>query len=287
MKKKFISRVLVLGLSSILCISLIGCGKTEKSSGTVGKQETVSENFNLTGYPIVNEKITIHSFTQIDPQSKDFNKMKILKNLEEKTGIHVEYECISGSIWNEKKNLVLASNELPDIFLGGGLNDSDVIKYGSQGIFIPLEDLIDQYAPNIKKVFEEDPDVKKSCTAAQFKFENSAGPFAPGIVSKNVYQNRLIQNKSAERKTAAYEVYDEFATKEPLPIMSFTNDQLNEIATIRSDIETYVEEMKAKWITGQSDIENEWEEYQNILKKMQVDRYVEIYQEAYDLYQKQ
>ena len=36
--------------------------------------------------------------------------------------------------------------------------------YGEQGIFIPLNDLIDQYAPNFKRILEEDPDLKRGLT---------------------------------------------------------------------------------------------------------------------------
>jgi len=40
--------------------------------------------------------------------------------------------------------------------------DNEILKYGSQGIFIPLNDLIDQYAPNFKRVMEENPSAGKA-----------------------------------------------------------------------------------------------------------------------------
>ena len=39
------------------------------------------------------------------------------------------------------------------------------MTYGKQGVFIPLNDLIDKYAPNIKKVMEEKPYFKDAITA--------------------------------------------------------------------------------------------------------------------------
>lgn len=40
--------------------------------------------------------------------------------------------------------------------------------------------------------------------------------------------------------------------------------------------------MKAKWIANESDVETDWQNYLKTLKNMKVDRYVEIYQAAYD-----
>ena len=55
--------------------------------------------------------------------------------------------------WNEKKSLLFASNKLPDAFYGQGiLTDVDIMKYASQGMLIPLNDLIDEYAPNLRCV---------------------------------------------------------------------------------------------------------------------------------------
>ncbi len=40
----------------------------------------------------------------------------------------------------------------------------DVANYGAQGIFIPLNDLIDKYAPNFKKLLDQYPEVKSGLT---------------------------------------------------------------------------------------------------------------------------
>src|SRR5699024_10973892 len=64
-------------------------------------------------------------------------------------------------------NLDFASGDLDDIIFAAGNSNftADMeVKYGEQGLIIPLEDLIEEYAPNIQKMFEERPDVKKSIT---------------------------------------------------------------------------------------------------------------------------
>lgn len=60
-------------------------------------------------------------------------------------------------------NLMIASKDLPDIVGGESIN---LIKYGMEGAFMPLEDLIKQHAPNIQKMLDENPDVKAAITAA-------------------------------------------------------------------------------------------------------------------------
>ena len=64
--------------------------------------------------------------------------------------------------------------------------------------------------------------------------------------------------------------------------MRLSEDDEKEISTIFVDISSYVDQMKAKWITGESDVESDWEDYLKALEKMNVSRYVEIYQNAYD-----
>src|SRR5699024_8112632 len=65
---------------------------------------------------------------------------------------------------SEKRNLALAGGNLPDVFYASNLTNSDIFKYGEQGIFLPLKDLIDQYAPNLKAIMEENPNIEKGMT---------------------------------------------------------------------------------------------------------------------------
>ncbi len=60
--------------------------------------------------------------------------------------------------------LAMAAKDIPDIIYDW--KQKNFNRYGSQGALIPLNDLIDQYAPNYKKFLEENPDVKYFATAA-------------------------------------------------------------------------------------------------------------------------
>lgn len=61
-------------------------------------------------------------------------------------------------------NLMLITGNIPDII--GYEFPEELEKLGAEKKVIPLENLIDEYAPNIKKMFEENPEYKKDALAA-------------------------------------------------------------------------------------------------------------------------
>ena len=59
-------------------------------------------------------------------------------------------------------NTLMASGKLDDVVV---TYKDDFDKYAGQGAFIPLDDLIEQYAPNLKAFLEDHPDIKKGITS--------------------------------------------------------------------------------------------------------------------------
>jgi putative aldouronate transport system substrate-binding protein len=153
---------IILSLLIFVSIAITGCSKKTISS-TDKQKENVK--MNETGLPIVNQKITLKFVAPKAPLAPNYGDMVIFKRLEEKTNVHIDWQNIPDESYDEKKNLILASGDLPDAFYDARLSDYDIIKYGESGTLIPLEGLIDKYAPNLKKIFEERPDLKKFVTA--------------------------------------------------------------------------------------------------------------------------
>ncbi|WP_280528611.1 extracellular solute-binding protein [Bacillus sp. J14TS2] len=83
---------------------------------------------------------------------------------EKMTNIHVEWEQVVGDSITEKRNLALASGNLPDVFYHTSLTNVNLYEHGKQGTFIALNDLIDDYAPNFKKILDEIPEIRKAIT---------------------------------------------------------------------------------------------------------------------------
>ncbi|GIP35477.1 extracellular solute-binding protein [Paenibacillus sp. J2TS4] len=154
-------------LTLFLIVSVIaGCSDTDAPKESQGQSEgPINENFNETGLPIVNEPITLRIAGSYDARTgSNWNELETIKAINEGTNINIEWQLSPGSDWAEKRNLLLAaSKDLPDVMLK--VTTSDVVTYGSQGVFIPLEDLIDKYAPNLVHFLEQYPEVRNAITA--------------------------------------------------------------------------------------------------------------------------
>lgn len=84
----------------------------------------------------------------------------------EMTGIHL-IDATSGRNTidnNEAMNLLLAQGNLPDI-VGGNRIQQPVNQYGPEGAFLPLNELIEEHAPNIKAFFDERPELMQAIAA--------------------------------------------------------------------------------------------------------------------------
>ncbi len=109
-----------------------------------------------------NEPITIRAITSSHALNINLNDMPVWQELQKKLNITIEWDQVSSG-WDEKKAVVLASNDLPDLWLSG-LTDGDLTM--NQGAFLDLTPYIDQYAPNVAKMFEEEPDTRRISTAS-------------------------------------------------------------------------------------------------------------------------
>lgn len=90
----------------------------------------------------------------------------VLKQAAELTNISLNNVAPAGGEEKQAYNLMLASGTLPDII---SYYVSDLNTIGSEGALTPLNDYIDQFAPNFKKFLDANEDVKKAITAADGK----------------------------------------------------------------------------------------------------------------------
>ncbi len=142
--------------------SLSGCG--ELFFGYKQAREKVKEPASYS-FPL-SKKETIHGMTSYPANTQsDPNKRDIFRRLEEQTNVHVDWKAIPSDQWGDKISLQMTNySSLPDFVFTAGFSDTDLQRYGNQGIIIPLEDYIDKYMPNLKKVFDEYPEYRQMCT---------------------------------------------------------------------------------------------------------------------------
>lgn len=171
MKRKVLA---VLLSAAMLTATVTGCGQSSSESQGASTEAAAAEmgtdsNFNETGYPIVNEPITLKVLFGIrDVDSLvDPGKMPALQRLEEQTNIHLEWEIIKGSDWDTKLNLMFASGEYPDIILSANTTVDDEEFGVTQGILIPLEELTEKYMPvYTERINGENSDPTESLVAS-------------------------------------------------------------------------------------------------------------------------
>ncbi|RTE11127.1 ABC transporter substrate-binding protein [Paenibacillus whitsoniae] len=82
-------------------------------------------------------------------------------------------------------------------------------------------------------------------------------------------------------ETKKYEPYKTDPSK-IVPPLFFTNEQAEELSSLEKTITDYRSEFFAKTVTGSLDVDKEWNNYLSTLDKMNIKRYLEIYQQAYD-----
>lgn len=90
------------------------------------------------------------------------------QHLEETTGVKVAYEPVPlGEDGVTKVNAMLSGGDLPHALMTGmGLfSVSQVAVYGQQGMFLPVDKLIDENAPHIREMFETFPQMRSQFTA--------------------------------------------------------------------------------------------------------------------------
>jgi putative aldouronate transport system substrate-binding protein len=97
----------------------------------------------------------------------NLSEHKGMQELERRTGVKVKYEHAPAGEGQDMQalNLMIASGKYTDIIdfnwltIPGGPE-----KALKDGVIIPLNDLIEEHAPNLKKILDENPDVKKQIT---------------------------------------------------------------------------------------------------------------------------
>ncbi len=101
------------------------------------------------GSAFAEEKVNLTAFQYaLENQNTDFNNLWFFDMIEEKTGVHVDFEMVKDADWSTNVNLMFAvPDKMPDMILR---NPVDVEEYGvTQGLLLPLDEyLTEEIMPN-------------------------------------------------------------------------------------------------------------------------------------------
>lgn len=186
-------------LSTIVVTAAVGCssGKNnEGSSGSASPSPSGSESAPSSQAASEEPKPDPVTFTYFNARAdKDVETKQtdIGKILEEQTGVNFKIEHLVGDI-NTKIGTMIASDSYPDILQP----DTAIDKIMEAEAFIPLNDLIEQYGPNIKRVYEPYFNLMKAEDGNIYFLPFSAvvGEYKPNpVIDQGAFwiQNRVLE----------------------------------------------------------------------------------------------
>ena len=148
-------------MKKLLCLVLAMCLlPLVAMAGSTDVLNTESE------LPIVKEPITLSIFGKQGAIHADWPTMDFFKEYQKMTGITLDFQQVPSQGYDENKGLMFASpDKLPDMLVVAGLSGTEIIKYGADGVLIPLEDLLPVYAPNYSALMEKYPDIEGRISA--------------------------------------------------------------------------------------------------------------------------
>lgn len=117
-------------------------------------------------FPVVTEPTTLKVLIRAANGVADFEENEYTRWLEEQTGLDLVFDVAPNNSdeAKQKLNLVLVSGELPDVIINFGISLDQQQVLADQGLIIPLDDLIDQYGDEYKKILTALPQIQEVST---------------------------------------------------------------------------------------------------------------------------
>lgn len=213
------------------CGSKQDVGQTTPENTQKVQEESSKNNDNASSeksaLPITTEPMTLSYWVSLDSGAsavvKDYGEIEAMKVKKEKTGIDIKWMHPPVGQESEQFNLMVTSSELPDVIeYNWGKYPGGPEKALQDGVIIRLNDLIDEYAPNLKKILTDDPEVKKQistdngdiyCFPYLYLDPELEGPFA-GLQIRKDWLDKLGLNMP-ETIDDWYTVLKAFKEKDP------------------------------------------------------------------------
>lgn len=132
-----------------------------EAEGESSKYELLNMESNL---PVTKEPFELSFVSIYDSACEvDFEKgQHFWQWMEQKSNVKINFKLIANEAWEEQKAILLAGNDLPDVFFVP-FSNSEMYEYAmTQGLMIPLNEYLEdtKLTPNINIVYEEKPALK-------------------------------------------------------------------------------------------------------------------------------
>lgn len=150
-----LKKLLAAGLAAMMiCGTLAGCGSSGNGGSGSGGSSSGGDggsSKDADSGEIVNLKwVTIGNGM---PDNYDSWISKVNEYVGEKIGVNVEMEVISWGSWDDRRNIIISTNEPYDIIYGIGKNYTSDINLGA---YCDITDMIDENMPELNKLMKEE-----------------------------------------------------------------------------------------------------------------------------------
>ena len=158
-----ISRAAAAAAAIALAAGAAWAAGTEEAATGEGRLDAVG--FNAGGYPIVDQQVTVNALIQRPGHiPTPFDEQTLLVEMQERTNVDIVFEEVPQAQVREKTNLLFASREYPDVIFVAGVQDRLLWDAAQAGDVWALNDLVEEYAPNWQRAFEERPVIRNAIT---------------------------------------------------------------------------------------------------------------------------
>ena len=142
-------KYMAVAVTMALFMGIQGCGSgTPKEAGNA-KEESVQMETSGTEAVDTDDTVELRIMVQ---SNLDLDSLPMFQRIEEKCNVDFIWDKVESG-YDEKKAVVLASNDLPDIFFAG-ITADDIVT--NPELFVDMTEYM-EYAPNVEKMFEEVP----------------------------------------------------------------------------------------------------------------------------------
>lgn len=137
----------------------------------------------------------------------EFLKEGVMKQLEDKYNIDIQWDVYYNNDWSEQKSLLLASGDLPDAFFGSiCLSETDLEQ--NKASFVDLTDLIPANMPNLTAIMESDPTMKAIAEDREGKIYSLPKklPLRAAVANNGYINRKWLDNLGLEMPTTYEEL---------------------------------------------------------------------------------
>ncbi|MBS6580494.1 MAG: hypothetical protein KH357_12890 [Clostridiales bacterium] len=224
----------------------------------------------------------ISAWTADSEAGQNADQYSLMEAVEGYNDIHY-VECATASLDITDRELVITTAcEDPEALLKWADNFYDDLVslqtfYGSLGVTVTAND------DGTYSVHSTDDDTSLDTAA----WSNALRDFGPKYMNPEFYDKVIIPDDVSDGiKLKEDEVNAKYVTTDKntgMPALQYTEDELNRITAIGTDVYSYVESMYAHWVVD-GGVEDEWDSYIDQLNAMGLEELVSLQQGAYAAY---